>query len=99
MTCCEYFMAISCIGVLLDCFFVDREDSLNCCHSCCKFRKKRSSSCGTQVDEDDCYLYGGACADEALLPQAETEHQEVERYDIAELLGGSVRHILTGSPI
>ena len=99
MTCCEFFMGLTCVGVLLDCFFVDREDSLNCCHSCCRFRKKRSSSCGTQVDEDDCYLYGSSRADEALLPQADPETRDIQRYDIAELLGGSVTHKFTGSPI
>ena len=89
------------MGVLLDCFFVDREDSLNCCHTC--FRSRRRTSMGTQVDEID--LPFGVATTETLLPRVQSAgldleaDVQVQRYDIAEIMGGSVRRTYTGSPI
>ncbi len=99
MTCCLYTIVVCAVGVLLDCFFVDRDDSLNCCHTC--FRSRRRTSMGTQVDEID--LPFGVATTETLLPRLETAEYDledgVEQYDIAEILGGSVRRTYTGSPI
>tara|TARA_B100001094_G_scaffold320524_1_gene366850 strand:- start:90 stop:263 length:174 start_codon:yes stop_codon:yes gene_type:complete len=56
---------------------------------------------GTQVDEID--LPFGVATTETLLPRLETAEYDledgVEQYDIAEILGGSVRRTYTGSPI
>ena len=93
MTCCLYTLAVVGFGVLLDCCFMDRDDSLNCCH-----KENIEETCNSR-DE----VHFGRPTNEALIPQTRNYTEAVynehdDRYDIAEMMGGSVKRLLTDSP-
>ena len=92
-------MVVGGVCILLDCFFVDRDDSLNCCHTC--FRGKPTTTQGTQIDEFLVPLrHDEHQGEEYCAPPSHNveDYEARERYDIAEILGGSMRHKFTSSP-